>query len=325
MRRLRRRMAILVLWICLAPSLHAALYTAGVVSTTTLRDASRRREIPLLIYYPKSAQPERFPVIIFSHGAGGSRDGYDYLGRYWAEHGYVVIHPTHRGTDRSKLKTGRPLDNLKAIRGMMKDPDSFVQRPMDVSFILNSLPALAGTVPPLKDRMDPTRVGVGGHSLGAATALAVAGAVVWPPRQGRRAFGDNRPLAYLALSPQGANDEGGPFHSDSWSTVARPVLVVTGTKDRGFGGEPPLWRAEAFRGLKPGHKYLAVLKGAAHMDFSGVQLDGGILRSPIQRWVQKSTVLFWDAYLKRDPEALSRLKSGGWPKVDGVGVRVEKK
>ena len=50
------------------------------------------------------------PVIIFSHGLGGSRDGYEYLGRHWASHGYVSVHSTHIGSDTSALKgTLRPL------------------------------------------------------------------------------------------------------------------------------------------------------------------------------------------------------------------------
>src|SRR3974377_1015412 len=42
------------------------------------KDASRNREVPVKIYYPASGAGP-FPVIVFSHGLGGSRDGYEYL------------------------------------------------------------------------------------------------------------------------------------------------------------------------------------------------------------------------------------------------------
>ena len=46
------------------------------------------REVPVKISdYPASGG--RCPVVIFSHGLGGSRDGDQYLGRHWASHGYV--------------------------------------------------------------------------------------------------------------------------------------------------------------------------------------------------------------------------------------------
>ena len=65
-------------------------------------DAARHRSVPVKIYYPKSAG--RCPVIIMSHGLGGTRDGYEYLGRHWASHGYVSVHPQHVGSDDAVWK-----------------------------------------------------------------------------------------------------------------------------------------------------------------------------------------------------------------------------
>src|SRR5580698_6059441 len=79
----------------------------GVLPDLSLRDAARNRTVPLTVYYPVGQGHWPFPIIIFSHGAGGSKDGYRYLGSYWAAHGYVVIHPTHFGSDRSLLKKRR--------------------------------------------------------------------------------------------------------------------------------------------------------------------------------------------------------------------------
>ena len=61
-------------------------------------DAARNREVPVKIYYPKDGAGT-CPLIVFSHGLGGSREGYEYLGRHWASHGYVSVHVQHKGSD----------------------------------------------------------------------------------------------------------------------------------------------------------------------------------------------------------------------------------
>src|ERR1700722_20103770 len=70
------------------------------------KDAKRERAVPVKVYLPKGEGP--FPVVIFSHGLGGSRDGYEYLGRHWASHGYVGVHLQHLGSDSSVLKDVPP-------------------------------------------------------------------------------------------------------------------------------------------------------------------------------------------------------------------------
>ena len=64
------------------------------------QDSRRQRQVPVKIYYPADGAGP-FPVIIFSHGLGGSREGYQYLGRHWASHGYVSVHLQHIGSDQA--------------------------------------------------------------------------------------------------------------------------------------------------------------------------------------------------------------------------------
>src|SRR5215472_5125486 len=114
-----------------APALAAMVQVAdGIV----LRDAARSRELPIKVYFPQ--EPGRYPLIIFSHGIGGSKDDYEYLGRYWAAHGYVSIHPQHPGSDRAILTPGRQLKNATAISRAEKDQKNWTDRPKDVSFII---------------------------------------------------------------------------------------------------------------------------------------------------------------------------------------------
>ena len=71
-------------------------------------DNERRREVQAKLYMPRSASPENpVPLIVFSHGLGGSREGYSYLGASWAAQGYASLHLQHAGSDR-RLWQGNP-------------------------------------------------------------------------------------------------------------------------------------------------------------------------------------------------------------------------
>ena len=68
-------------------------------------DASRQdREVPVRIYAPKD-DPAKLPIVIFSHGLGGSREHYVYFGRHMASHGYLCVHVQHRGSDTGSAST----------------------------------------------------------------------------------------------------------------------------------------------------------------------------------------------------------------------------
>ena len=63
-------------------------------------DASRQRDIPVRLYWPAGASPNaRVALVVFSHGLGGSRNGYSYLGKHWAGLGFASLHVQHAGSD----------------------------------------------------------------------------------------------------------------------------------------------------------------------------------------------------------------------------------
>jgi predicted dienelactone hydrolase len=295
----------------------------GVLDSLVLRDAARNRAIPLTVYYPVGQGRWPFPVVIFSHGAGGSKDGYGYLGSYWAAHGYVVIHPTHLGSDHSLLKKHRPFYNLRAIKKMVTNRENFINRPEDIRYILDHLADLETQSPELDGMLDLKKIGVAGHSFGAYTTLAVAGATVNLPHAQPLSFNDIRPLAFIALSPQG--DVSGIFHGNAWSGIQRPFLVMSGTKDKGLEGQPAAWRLESYDGMPAGDKSEIVIDGANHMNFAGVGIDGKVKNPLINEYIQRATLTFWDAYLKQDPTALQDVRNGYFPKVDGVTAAIQVK
>jgi predicted dienelactone hydrolase len=77
----------------------------------TLSDGTRKKELPYKVYFPRTGGP--FPVILFSHGFGGSKDAFGPVGKHWASQGYVVIHPSHSdGIDRRQTESAKSVDRV---------------------------------------------------------------------------------------------------------------------------------------------------------------------------------------------------------------------
>jgi predicted dienelactone hydrolase len=58
------------------------------------KDVARGRSVPARLYLPAGTKlgEGAVPLVVFSHGMGGSMDGYSYLGRYFAAHGFASLH-----------------------------------------------------------------------------------------------------------------------------------------------------------------------------------------------------------------------------------------
>ena len=80
----------------------------------TVHDAARNRDIPVRIYLPVNEKPE--PVVLFSHGLGGSRAGSKFLGEHWAARGYVAVFVQHPGSDDAVWKEAAPEERMAALR-----------------------------------------------------------------------------------------------------------------------------------------------------------------------------------------------------------------
>ncbi len=281
-----------------------AMATIHSVATLRIQDFDVR------ITYPEGKGP--FPVVVWSHGLGGSKDAYQPLARHWAEQGYVVIQPTHADS-----LDGRPLrEKVSFMRGQGRSTENWAERPQQVTTILDALGSIQEKVPALKGKLDAKRIAVGGHSFGAHTAQLVAGTL---PSTGR-SLADPRPKAFIWISPQGT----GPlFRPTSWQDVARPVLVVTGDNDDSpLNGKKAEWRMEAWRSLPEGDKTLVWVHGAHH-GFGGIsgraRFPGSGGPDPKQvAAVQRASTAFLDAYVKEERTA--------WQSLDlGPVARIERK
>src|SRR5262249_53880066 len=102
----------------------------------TVKDAGREREIPIRVYLP--AKKEAAPVVLFSHGLGGSRTGSKYLGDHWAARGYVAVFLQHPGSDES-VWCGAPLAERTAAMRKAASGANFSLRVQDVPVVINQL------------------------------------------------------------------------------------------------------------------------------------------------------------------------------------------
>jgi predicted dienelactone hydrolase len=295
------------------------------VPDIVLHDAKRNKDLHLRVFYPNEAGS--YPVIVFSHGAGGSQSCCEALTRHWATYGYVTLQPTHDDSTLQRRNSGEEDVNfLRAVRDALKKPALWQSRPQDISFVLDSLPALQKRIPALAGKLDATHVGVGGHSMGAFTADAIAGALVDLPNHPATNFADPRVQAVLLLSPQGPGEFGLTDHS--WDHVTIPLISMTGSLDLGAGNQGPEWKKIPFERSRPGAKYHVFIQGANHMSFINSKTlfpAHATQGDSILGYTNSASLAFWDAYLKADTAAKNYLQSDALPAFSQAAVKLSRR
>ena len=224
--------------------------------------------------------PGAHPLVVLSHGYGGSWRNLSWLAAELVAAGHAVAAPDHPGT------TTFDRDPARAAR--------LRERPRDLARTIDHLladPSLAGAI-------DPERIAAAGHSLGGWTAAALAGARFDPARFARdceagpsaRAcaladelgladpalaadLGDARLKAFVTLDLGLARG----FSPDSLAAVAVPALVFGAGVD--IGGMP----ADAESGwlaarLPQDRTRLVLVPDAMHFSFMQLCKDGAAER-----------------------------------------------
>ena len=146
----------------------------------------------------------RAPVILLSHGFGGSATMMGWLGIALARAGHVVVAVDHPGNT----------DGDKTLVGAV----AWWERPRDLIAALHAIEA-DGVLGP---HLDPDRVGAAGFSMGGTTALALGGARIDPAHYDR----------YCALFPADGTCEPPPEQPD----VPRGMTVAQGIAMLGLDG-----------------------------------------------------------------------------------------
>ena len=301
----------------LAASLCLPRHARARASVTEGRwtDATRARSLPWRLRLPASdgvgAGP--WPLVLFSHGLGGSVDAGSVWGEAWAAAGLAVLHLQHPGSDTDTLREG--LRQLRAAGSA----EQLVARVQDVHFALDEVARLSVDSAAPWSQLDPRAVGLAGHSFGALTTQAIAGQRYPVATQ----FIDARPRAFIAFSPSQPAVARLSL-TDTFGGITRPFLAVTGSEDGDpFGSySSGARREQVFQSLPPGQRALLWLDGADHMTFGGQDLRRSPAFGPFRRQgpaaerqqahhalVARITSDWWRAQLLGDEAARARLKS----------------
>uniref|UniRef100_A0A7C3KJ90 Alpha/beta hydrolase n=1 Tax=Oscillatoriales cyanobacterium SpSt-418 TaxID=2282169 RepID=A0A7C3KJ90_9CYAN len=252
-----------------------------VKQTKMLRDGNRQRDMMALLYLPNVPEGKSVPVVVITNGIGTRIDLYDYLAQHMASHGFAIAIPQHPGSDdkqREAFLEGRASDLFESA--------AFVDRPQDITFLLDELERLNPTE--FKNQLNLKQVGVFGNSFGGDTALAVSGAKIdfdqleadcspqknlvnvsllvqcqalELPRKDYN-FRDPRIKAASVLFPGSSSLYG----QSGLSQIQIPVLWGAVSKD--MFSSLVLEQLPAFNALQTDDKYLVVAEGVDHLNLN---------------------------------------------------------
>jgi predicted dienelactone hydrolase len=267
-------------------------------------DQKRQREVPVRLYLPKASSAGKpVPLVLFSHGMGGSRNGYSYLADDWASHGIASLHVQHIGSDRSVWQGSR----IGVVWQLQQaaSANEALARALDMRFALDQLLASPHAL-----RIANDGIAVAGHSYGANTAMLMAGAHV--VQNGEvLALRDARIKAAILISspPFYGEDDFAPI----LQSISMPSLHVTSTADvievPGFHSDAGD-RIKVFNAIGSREKSLVVFKGGSHSMFTDRSNTGGATLNPlVKRATSELTRLF---LLRQFADAASRQDIVAW-------------
>jgi len=262
-----------------------------------LRDEKRQRSFYVDLYQPQRWRAGKTPIIVISHGLGSRPEDFAERAEYLASYGYFVAVPQHPGSDTIQLQ------NME--QGLSRNvflTQEFIDIPLDISYVLDELERRNQTE--FSGHLNVESVGVMGHSLGGYSVLAVAGAtidfdnlqkacnnnldyldlslfvqcrVLELPRKTYN-LRDPRVKAVYALNPVNNSI----FGAKGLSQITIPTMLEAGTYDP---ATPAVFeQVRSFKMLTTPNKYLALVQGQAHVDFS-------VLGSGLMELVESVTYL----------------------------------
>lgn len=152
-----------------------------------------------------------FPLLVFSHGNTGIGAQSYFLTEYLASHGYIVVCPDHTGNAvMTELPDGTAI-GYGGEGGAYSLAMSAVDRPADVSFLVDTMSALNAHDPEgrFTNKVDLERIGLTGHSFGGLTTL-------------------------LAMEQDDRFDAGAPMAPavPPSTTIDRPVMLFVASEDQ---------------------------------------------------------------------------------------------
>ena len=267
--------------------------------------ASSVRELVVGVYAPN--QPGDYPVIVYSHGHGGSSvasQGAGLTAQALADLGYIVLMPNH-------------LDSIALYPDWIRSQFTVfsqaagLHRAADMQFVLTQAATLVARLPPgySADLSAPVAAG---HSNGAFTSAVLAGLATGAAAYdlqpdnpyGLTSVTDARFEAVILISPQGQDTSWTRLGATAWDNISVPTLIITGDEDHEPLGGPGRWegRLDAFRYSDHGATLAMVYRGAGHNDVGGSTTIPGLTAS-----ITANIDRFLDGWLRGVPAARSLL------------------
>ncbi|HCF27951.1 MAG TPA: hypothetical protein DEV81_12290 [Cyanobacteria bacterium UBA11049] len=223
-----------------------------------------------------------YPVIVISHGLGSDRTSFTYLAEQLASYGFAVAVPEHPGSNAKQLQS-----LLSGRANQVAEPNEFINRPLDVKYLLDELQRLDAYNPSFQ--LNFQQVGVIGQSFGGYTALALAGARlnfkqlqtncdepndIWNVSlllqcraldlpETNYNLQDPRVKAAIAINPIDSSI----FGQAGLERIQVPVMIVGGSTDT----VAPVLSEQIlpFSWLHSAQKYLVVIERASHFSIIG--------------------------------------------------------
>ena len=288
--------------------------------TLSLFDRKRDRVIQVDFYRPQINTS--IPVVVISPGLGVDKDNFVYLGQHLASHGFAVAVLNHPGSDLKKFRNFLAGTTSEAI-----EVKEFIDRPQDVSYLLDALQRLEQTNASQLGNLNLKQVGIIGHSFGAYTALALAGVELnierlqqdcqsnqnnlnWfnpsllfqclaldLPRVTNYQLFDSRIAAIFAMNPI----VNSIFGQQSLSQLNLPIAFVAGSEDPIAPALPE--QITPFTWLNSPNKYLVLIEKGTHIyrnseTFS--MLTNSINFSLARQYIQAMSLAFMKTYLTQE-------------------------
>jgi dienelactone hydrolase len=186
----------------------------------------------------------KWPLVVFSHGSGGTRVGYVFFTEFLASHGFIVVAADHIGNSRYTI-----VNNQVVKAGGARGQASAKDRPKDVSFLIDAMTRMNnGGDSRFAGRVDLEKVGAAGMSFGGSTTENVV-------EQERRV------KAGVMLAP------GGP--TGDRTNFTTPIFMMIGTEDATLR-EQGNARNRSYYDVSKGPRYFVEIKDAGHYTFTSV-------------------------------------------------------
>lgn len=251
--------------------------------TMVLKDYQRERTIPIDLYWSRRTHG---PLVVISHGFGADRRFLGYLAYHLASYGLTVVALEHPASNVAWLTSSRMTPSRTEPKNNILPATEFVDRPKDVSFVLDRLSRLNQFSSTLQGKFNTEQVTVIGHSLGGYTALALAGAklsldhlrqfcndpnpIIFSPADllqcnaadlpdPQESLRDRRVVQTIVLNPV----IGRLFDQKSLAQVKIPTLMLAGTDDTITPAVSQQFLP--FTELQSAKKYLLTAIGGTHL------------------------------------------------------------